>query len=162
MADFGSLKCVEAALILSTRHSREIDTYLFDLLVPCAEQFLGSKVTTRRLSADGQVHYSTIDGGLHLNAGQVPRFTRHPAAAFDLIQLVLPGAFWLAARGPLSESEKLHGCVITFGPDDILGKGEHDDLCHAILLSLLNALINQANARAAALIGAAQPAATNG
>jgi hypothetical protein len=61
-------------------------------------------------------------------------------AALALVERLLPGIFWVIGQGKTNSVEKLFGCQLLFGTEEIIGSGESDHAPLAILLALLKAL----------------------
>ena len=74
---------------------------------------------------------------------QVPNYTGSTEAALGLVEREWPDMFWIIGRGKVTSTEKLFGCHLMFGTDEIAGAGESDALPLAILSATLRALIEQ-------------------
>lgn len=71
----------------------------------------------------------------------VPAYTASLDAALALADRVLPGCWWMAAKGRLRASEPLYGARLFFGTDEAIGEAEHEQSAAlAIVLALLKAL----------------------
>jgi hypothetical protein len=71
---------------------------------------------------------------------RIDRITASIDAALALVERVLPGIFWVIGQGKTNSVEKLFGCQLLFGTEEIIGSGESDHAPLAILLALLKAL----------------------
>jgi len=69
-----------------------------------------------------------------------PAYTASIDAALALVERLLPGIFWVIGQGKTNSVEKLFGCQLLFGTEEIIGSGESDHAPLAILLALLKAL----------------------
>jgi len=71
---------------------------------------------------------------------RIPAYTASIDAAVALVERLLPGIFWVIGQGKTNSVEKLFGCQLLFGTEEIIGSGESDHAPLAILLALLKAL----------------------
>lgn len=75
------------------------------------------------------------------NWAPLPPVTASIDAALALVERLLPGSFYHFAKGRVSEREPLFGFQILFGADEVIGSGESNHACIAVILAALRALI---------------------
>lgn len=73
-----------------------------------------------------------------------PRYTASIDAALALVERVLPGSWYVLAKGRLSEAEPLYACELLLGQDEQLGIAEGQNQPLAIIAATLTALIAKA------------------
>jgi hypothetical protein len=96
----------------------------------------------RYLNADLLAHFFVNINGVRtaFASDTVPDLTASIDAAIALVERMLPGIFWVIGQGKTNSVEKLFGCQLLFGTEEIIGSGESDHAPLAILLALLKAL----------------------
>lgn len=70
----------------------------------------------------------------------MPEISASIDAAKALVERVLPGVFWMLAKGRASEAEPMFGCYLLFGTEEVIGDGEAATAPLAILVALLTTL----------------------
>jgi hypothetical protein len=67
-------------------------------------------------------------------------------AAVALVERLLPGIFYIIAKGKTRGDEPLYGVRLLFGTDEPIGEAEHDNRECCIVLATLRALQQKATA----------------
>lgn len=127
-----------------TESDREVDLALLNMLGE-------SYVWCTPLGMDGQREIAKQDlPDAHLewmeSIGEFPKIVKVPAytastdAAIALVDRVLPGVWWVFAKGKMTADEPLYAAQLLFGEDEEIGIGEGHTLPLAILAALLTAL----------------------
>ena len=130
MADLAALIArVEAA----SGPDREIDADLIRTLVP------GSTVGTYITDDSGDIVFHAEALGIR-NKWPAPAYTGSVDPALDLAEHVLPGVWYVLAKGRLSVNEPLYGCELLFGADEQLAIADGPNQPLAIVKALLKAL----------------------
>jgi hypothetical protein len=98
-------------------------------------------VANCRKRNDGETLVIDRDGAIVLmNALRIPELTNSLDAAIALTERVLPGSWWIIAKGKMTDAEPLYGAQMLFGADDVIGEGEGPTPAIALVLATLRAL----------------------
>lgn len=69
-----------------------------------------------------------------------PPYTASLDSSIAVMDITLPGAWYLLGKGKTRSTEPLYGAQVMFGSDEVLGEGEHDATpAIALLIALLKA-----------------------
>lgn len=138
LADTATLQALLVRVQGAKGADRELDSIIFEWERPELE-----------LSADMWGSYYGECTGEYFSEGQViakaPPYTASLDATLELVERVLPGVWWITAKGKLREAEPLYGVQLKFGADETISEGEHEaNPCLAMLSALLRAKIAEA------------------